>query len=46
MLDRNTKSILAEGDPRELRDKSPNPAVRAFFNRTSPATPPAPQGHT
>jgi phospholipid/cholesterol/gamma-HCH transport system ATP-binding protein len=34
MLDRATRSIIARGDPRELRDHSDNPQVRAFFNRT------------
>lgn len=38
MLDRETKSIIARGDPRELRDKSDDPRVRAFFNR-SPGVP-------
>lgn len=33
MLDRKARGILAAGDPKELRDKSPNPAVRRFFNR-------------
>lgn len=33
MLDREKKGILAEGDPRELRDHSPIPEVRRFFNR-------------
>jgi phospholipid/cholesterol/gamma-HCH transport system ATP-binding protein len=36
LLDRQTRSILARGDPRELRDGSDIPAVRHFFNRTSP----------
>jgi phospholipid/cholesterol/gamma-HCH transport system ATP-binding protein len=36
LLDRATKSILACGDPRELRDGSNVPEVRHFFNRTSP----------
>lgn len=36
LLDRATRSILARGDPRTLRDESDNPAVRGFFNRTSP----------
>ncbi len=35
MLDRKTKSILARGDPRDLRDHSENAAVRNFFNRTT-----------
>lgn len=36
LLDRETRSILASGDPRELRDGSDIPAVRHFFNRTTP----------
>jgi ABC-2 type transport system ATP-binding protein len=35
VLDKKTRSIIARGDPRELRDHSDNPAVRQFFNRTS-----------
>jgi phospholipid/cholesterol/gamma-HCH transport system ATP-binding protein len=33
MLDAGTKSIIAEGPPKELRDHSDDPRVRAFFNR-------------
>ena len=33
MLDKQTRSILAEGHPAELRDRPPNATVRAFFNR-------------
>ena len=33
MLDKKTKSIIAEGDPRALRDTSDHPFVRQFFNR-------------
>jgi phospholipid/cholesterol/gamma-HCH transport system ATP-binding protein len=33
MLDKETKSIIARGDPRELRDKSDDARVRSFFNR-------------
>jgi len=33
MLDGQTKSIISEGSPEELRDRSPNPWVRQFFNR-------------
>jgi phospholipid/cholesterol/gamma-HCH transport system ATP-binding protein len=33
MLDKGKKGIIAEGDPRELKEKSPNPLVRKFFNR-------------
>ncbi len=35
MLDRESKSIIATGDPRELRDNSVDARVRSFFNRTS-----------
>lgn len=34
MLDRESKSIIARGDPRQLRDSSTDPRVRSFFNRT------------
>lgn len=33
MLDKRTRSIIAEGKPQELRDQSENPWVRQFFNR-------------
>jgi phospholipid/cholesterol/gamma-HCH transport system ATP-binding protein len=33
MLDKETKTIVAEGDPRELKERSDNPVVRQFFNR-------------
>jgi phospholipid/cholesterol/gamma-HCH transport system ATP-binding protein len=33
MLDKKKKGILVEGDPRHLRDHSPIPEVRKFFNR-------------
>ena len=33
MLDRQTRGILAEGVPSELRERPPSAAVRAFFNR-------------
>jgi len=36
MLDKKTKSIIARGDPRELRDHSKDPQVHHFFNRTTP----------
>jgi phospholipid/cholesterol/gamma-HCH transport system ATP-binding protein len=35
MLHRPTKSIIAEGDPRELHDRSTDPRVLHFFNRTT-----------
>jgi phospholipid/cholesterol/gamma-HCH transport system ATP-binding protein len=33
MLDLDTKSIIARGDPRELRDRSTDPRVTRFLNR-------------
>lgn len=33
MLDKGTKGIVATGKPQDLRDHSPNPLVRQFFNR-------------
>ena len=33
MLDHKTKGIIAEGDPKYLRDNSQNPFVKSFFNR-------------
>jgi phospholipid/cholesterol/gamma-HCH transport system ATP-binding protein len=33
MLDKSKQGIIAEGDPRVLKDASPNPTVRNFFNR-------------
>jgi phospholipid/cholesterol/gamma-HCH transport system ATP-binding protein len=33
MLDKQTKTIIAEGSPRELRDNSNNSTVKNFFNR-------------
>jgi phospholipid/cholesterol/gamma-HCH transport system ATP-binding protein len=33
MLDKEAKGIIAEGKPADLRDHSPNPRVRQFFNR-------------
>jgi len=33
MLDREAKGVIAEGDPRVLRDTSTHPTVRAFFRR-------------
>jgi phospholipid/cholesterol/gamma-HCH transport system ATP-binding protein len=43
MLDANTKSIIGEGKPQDLRDHSPNPWVRQFFNREADAPhPPSP----
>ncbi len=33
MLDKRTKGIIATGKPQDLRDHSPDPLVRQFFNR-------------
>ncbi len=33
MLDGDTKKIIAEGKPQQLRDQHPDPRVHAFFNR-------------
>jgi phospholipid/cholesterol/gamma-HCH transport system ATP-binding protein len=33
MLDRRKRGIVAQGDPRELRDHSDDPGVRRFFHR-------------
>lgn len=33
MLDKEAKGVIAEGDPRVLRDTSEHPVVRAFFRR-------------
>jgi phospholipid/cholesterol/gamma-HCH transport system ATP-binding protein len=33
MLDKASKGIIAEGDPKVLRDQSPDPRVHQFFNR-------------
>lgn len=35
MLDKNTKGIIAEGDPKSIRDNSPDPSVRQFFKRNA-----------
>ncbi|EYF07858.1 ABC transporter, ATP-binding protein [Chondromyces apiculatus DSM 436] len=35
MLDKESKSIIARGDPRKLRDESRDPRVYRFFNRTN-----------
>ncbi|HMP83032.1 MAG TPA: ATP-binding cassette domain-containing protein [Verrucomicrobiota bacterium] len=37
MLDVKTRGIIGEGSPEELRDHSPNPWVRQFFNREADA---------
>lgn len=35
MLDKRSRGIIAEGDPRDLKDHSDNRFVKNFFNRTS-----------
>ncbi len=37
MLDKRAKGIIAEGDPKALRDTSDNPWVRQFFRREAEA---------
>jgi phospholipid/cholesterol/gamma-HCH transport system ATP-binding protein len=46
MLDKAAKGMIAEGDPRVLRDESENPVVRAFFRREvlDEADPPGAKG--
>ncbi len=39
MLDKGARGIIAQGDPRELKEHSTDPRVANFFNRR-PATPP------
>jgi phospholipid/cholesterol/gamma-HCH transport system ATP-binding protein len=43
MLDKSAKGIIAEGDPRDLKDHSTDPRVVNFFNRR-PTAEPGPQG--
>jgi phospholipid/cholesterol/gamma-HCH transport system ATP-binding protein len=43
MLDKSARGIIAEGDPRVLKDHSTDPRVVNFFNRRPPAGP-APRG--
>jgi phospholipid/cholesterol/gamma-HCH transport system ATP-binding protein len=38
MLDKHVRGIIAEGDPRELKECSRDPRVIAFFNRQPPQT--------
>ncbi len=38
MLDRGARGVVAEGDPRALRDHSEDPRVREFLNRRRDAT--------
>jgi len=33
MLDKSVQGIIAQGDPKELKEKNPNPKVKQFFNR-------------
>jgi len=39
LLDRHAKGIIAEGDPRQLRDDTTDPRVRAFFRREAEPVP-------
>jgi phospholipid/cholesterol/gamma-HCH transport system ATP-binding protein len=36
LLDREAHGVIAQGDPRELRDRSTDPRVSAFLNRREP----------
>ena len=38
MLDKNARGIIAEGNPHELKERSRDPRVIAFFNRQPPKT--------
>jgi phospholipid/cholesterol/gamma-HCH transport system ATP-binding protein len=38
MLDKSKKGVIAQGPPKELKEKSPDPVVRQFFNRQAKAT--------
>lgn len=38
MLDKGARGLIAEGDPRRLKEESTHPVVRAFFNRTEAET--------
>lgn len=38
MLDKSVKGIIAQGNPNELKSKSPDPTVRQFFNRQAKAS--------
>jgi phospholipid/cholesterol/gamma-HCH transport system ATP-binding protein len=38
-IDARSRSVLAQGDPRVLRDERTDPVVRAFFNRDSKGAP-------
>ena len=42
MLDKGAKGVIAEGDPRELKDHSTDPRVVNFFNRRPAAEAPPP----
>ncbi|MEO0649590.1 MAG: ATP-binding cassette domain-containing protein [Planctomycetota bacterium] len=37
LLDRDAHAAIAGGDPKDLRDQSQDPRVRAFFDRLSPS---------
>lgn len=39
MLDKISRKIIADGDPRQLRDTATHPFVHQFFNRLSPNSP-------
>jgi len=37
MLDKEARGLIAEGNPKRLRDESEHPTVRAFFRREARA---------
>jgi phospholipid/cholesterol/gamma-HCH transport system ATP-binding protein len=44
MLDKSARGIIAAGDPRDLKENSPDPRVADFFNRRPGAGHPS-KGH-
>ena len=44
VLDASVRTMVALDDPATLRDASPNPWVRAFFNRQTSAAQPEAKG--
>jgi len=45
MLDANTRGIIGTGTPEELKQNSPNPYVRQFFNRQAEPQMPNPKSN-
>ncbi|MFN2427076.1 MAG: ABC transporter ATP-binding protein [Candidatus Binatia bacterium] len=44
-LDTDTRTMIAQGDPKELRDSHPDPKVRRFLNRGGPGEEEKEEGH-